>query len=143
VTPDPALPVEPPAAPVTPPVTPPATPPATTPTSTDTQYASVVLENDSDITINYSFQWGDGESADFSLDPGYYRVHYWTYDTPNQNRSPTPQIRFDYDLSNEIVAKSYSLTAYAAPTTEHADGYKYHFRKTGDGALLELFDGEQ
>jgi hypothetical protein len=92
--------------------------------------------------LNYSFAWGDGEFVQSSLDPGYFRIHYWTYDTPNQNRSPTPKIRFDYDLTDAINTKDYSLTAYAAPTLEHDDGYVYRFKKSHDGQLLDLYNGE-
>jgi hypothetical protein len=105
-------------------------------------YASIVIENDTDIHINYAFKWGNGSSCDYCLDPGYYRVHYYEYDYPNQNRSPVPAIRFDYDLTSCIDYKKYSLTAYAAPNLEHCEGYRYWFGKSRCGCWLELYNAE-
>jgi hypothetical protein len=131
-----------PATPVVHPVSLPATRPVAPAVRQPSRYASIVLENDTEIPLRYAFQWGDGAAAEYTVDPGCYRVHFWAYEKPDQNRSPVPHIRFDYDLSGAVAPKDYSLEAYAAPTIEEADGYTYRFLKSHDGGRVDLYEAE-
>jgi hypothetical protein len=106
----------------------------------DNHYALVGIDNPTNLTITYSFKWGeDGAWKTYVLEPGERRWHAWAYAYANENRSPRPYIRFDCDLSSDINMTEYRLTAYAAPVKQYRYANEYAFRRTGGGYLLDLF----
>jgi hypothetical protein len=106
----------------------------------DNHYALVGIDNPTNLTITYSFKWGEyGEWKTYVLGPGQSRWHAWTYGRPNQNASPRPYIRFDCDLTGGVNMTEYQLTAYAAPVKQYRYANEYFFRRTGGGYLLDLF----
>ncbi len=104
------------------------------------KYGMVSIKNPTGMRINYYFRWGkDADWKSFSVDAGSTRWHSWEYDFANENRSPTPQIKFDEDLVGDATWRAYSLEAYRAPTQEIEYAKKYKFGKKGGGRMLDLY----
>ena len=106
----------------------------------DTRYAIVTLYNPTNAVINYTFAWGDGPYRSYSVLPGHHRWHAFAYAYPNQNRSPIPHVRFDYDLSSAFAVRTYRLQAYAAPYETGQFGKPYSFIGSWDGWTVDLYD---
>ena len=103
------------------------------------KYAVVAFKNNQSFTIYYSFRWGkDNEWKQFSVKPGEYHWHAWEYEVINENRSPTPQIRFDADLSDDTDWVVYNLKAYAAPVQDVDYAKVYKFVTKMRGQVLDL-----
>jgi hypothetical protein len=108
----------------------------------DNHYAVVNIRNPTNVTLYYQFRWGENSDwQSFSVGPRSVMTHSYPYDFPNQNRSPTPQIRFHYN-PNEAIPRFqvYNLQAYAAPRAHVAFGKPYTFRYTPLG-FLDLYEG--
>jgi hypothetical protein len=106
----------------------------------DTYFATTSVYNPTGGTIYYQFRWGnEADWKNFSVPPGSSKVHYHEYAYPNQNSSPTPQIRFDYIAGDDDVNyKTYNLTANAAPCIETWASKRYIFRYFSCGQYLDL-----
>jgi hypothetical protein len=87
-------------------------------------------------TLYYSIRWGeDGQWQQMALAPGASMEHFWRYDYPDEDRSPTPYIRFDADLTAGTNWVQYGLEAYAAPSPSYEYSKKYVFQYYGDQAV--------
>jgi hypothetical protein len=96
----------------------------------------VSIANTTNTTLKYLFRWGDGaEWQVYTLEPGEHRWHAWKYDYANENRSPTPQVAFDADMTDGIRIIDHNLTAYAAPLARYEYSKKYVFREHGCDAI--------
>ena len=107
------------------------------------KYAMVAFKNNEDFTIKYYFRWGkDSEWKLYSVKPGDYHWHSWEYEFINENRSPTPQIKFDSDLSEDTDWVTYTLKAYAAPAqdVDYAKIYKFVTKSRGVLDLVSIGD---
>src|SRR5205085_981473 len=92
-------------------------------------YAVTTVENPTEQTLYYSVRGGDGEWQQYSLAPGYHRVHWWPYNGGVQE-SPPLHVRFDYPLcDNEFWPKEYVLIRYACPSPDRWASKRYVFRK--------------
>src|SRR5262249_44743418 len=108
----------------------------------DNHYAVANVRNPTNVTLHYQFRWGnDSAWQNFAVGPHAVMTHWFTYDFPNQNSSPTPQIRFHYN-PNEAIPRYqvYNLQAYAAPFALAAYGKPYTFRYHPLG-FLDLYEG--
>jgi hypothetical protein len=102
-------------------------------------YALVNVENPTNLTINYSFRWGDGSWQKVTLGPGMSMLHSWAYE-PGSRSSPPFQISFDYTLNDHAVeSKQYTLVRYAAHCTNRRLAKRYAFRKSSCGCYLDLY----
>jgi hypothetical protein len=107
------------------------------------KYAVVSFSNRTESKVNYYFRWGaDSDWKLYTMEPGGTRWHWYTYDFDDQNRSPIPQVKFDYDLSDEVVMKQYDAEAYASPTHNYEDGKKYTFRYKDSKDFIDLYKNE-
>jgi hypothetical protein len=104
-------------------------------------YAAVDIRNPSNVTVYYSFRWGESSEWQSSwVGPNQVRTHFYAYDYPDQNASPTPQIRFHYNPGQTIPDyKVYDLQAYAVPVQVAGIGKVYRFRYSWDGRFLDLY----
>lgn len=108
--------------------------------SEDDFYDLVCIYNQTNVTINFRYRWGNGSWTTTQVQPGYMQSIWWEYDYPNEDWSPKLTIRFDSDLSSDTSYKSYSLEPLAAPTTNCRDyGRDYDFDYT-DWGSIDLFD---
>lgn len=105
----------------------------------DTTAGLVTITNPTDKTIHYQFRWGAGEWKVFSLSPGCQRRHWWNYDFRGENRSPVPQIRFDWiGGDGKVTYHTVRLTAYAVVNPRVNTGKVYRFRYSSGGSLIFL-----
>lgn len=103
------------------------------------RYAMVAFRNNQDFTINYYFRWGkDAEWKLVSVKPGEYHWHSWEYEFLNENKSPTPQIKFDQDLSDATDWVIYNLKAYASPDQDVDNAKVYKFVVKMRGKVLDI-----
>jgi hypothetical protein len=96
------------------------------------RYGVIGLSNETQVTINYQFQVGDGPWQSKSIAPG---GKYWfshEYERANENRSPAFRIRFDSDIrrGRDFTIK-YKLERRAAIGQGYQYGKKYAFRYDG------------
>lgn len=115
------------------------------------RYAVFCITNKTDVTVNYSYQWGSDEWRSISLSPRKSRTHSMPYERANQNSSPTPRIRFDSDLRQLRVIRrrgiqrnyfiTYSLKKNASPEPSCSYGKQYHF--VYDGKSNDFIDLQQ
>ena len=114
----------------------------------DTRYAVLEILNNTNITIRYQIRWGETAAweKDISLPAGQVWTHGWPYDTPNQNRSPNPHIKFVPGLKGNKARPDavYKLAAFASPTS-NTGGKAYYFDRQTDKATgepyLDLYEG--
>ncbi len=103
-------------------------------------YAMTAIKNPTGMKISYYFRWGkDAEWKSYSVDAGSSRWHSWEYDFVNENRSPTPQIKFDEDLSDDVEWRVYDLKAFASPSQDIDYAKKYKFGKKAGGRMHDLY----
>ena len=101
-------------------------------------YAMTTIENPTDQVLHYSVKWGDGSWQQYTLYPGEYRIHHYSYPSP-EHVSPSLRIRFDCTLcDDEYVGKEYSLARYAGSSVSHSASKRYVFRISPGGCLLDL-----
>ena len=101
-------------------------------------HGMVHIDNPTNLTINYSFRWGDGPWQKITLYPGNGMLHSWEY-APGSQYSPPFVISFDCDLSPGIVLKEYSLVRYAYPFKDWHYAKKYNFATLYGGTFLDLY----
>ena len=106
------------------------------------RFALTCIENRTNVSLTYQFRWGnDGEWSTRTLQPNTGRSHYWKYDRPNENRSPTLYVRFDSDLSRRMIQQRYRLESHASPQESDCKRYgkEYVFRYDGSaGKYIDL-----
>jgi len=107
--------------------------------ATDNWYGVVSIHNPTTQILTYQFRWGDGDWTSYTLYPGEYRWHSWTYAYANENSSPTPCIRYDEDLTSGYFQREYSLIAYASPYHDAAWSKQYAFSANWYSYLLSLY----
>jgi hypothetical protein len=101
-------------------------------------YAMATIENPTDEVLHYSIQWGDGSWKAYTLYPGEYRIHHYSYPTP-ERVSPTLRVRFDHTMcDSEYVARQYVLTKYAGSVVSRDLSKRYVFRLSPGGCDLDL-----
>jgi len=95
----------------------------------DNHYAVVGLRNDTNVPLNFTYRWGDhGEWKERTIPAGGRMWFSWTYDYPNENRSPWLYIKVDEDLSDNDSFATYRLRAAAAVGQSYDQGKKHAFR---------------
>jgi hypothetical protein len=108
------------------------------PARAEATMALTCIETDTNYTIRYQYRWGDNDEwKDTSVEPGYWNEHWWEYDYPGENRSPTFQVRYDDDLgegSNFVITK---LSSYAAESKD-CEGEGKTFEFWADGNELNI-----
>jgi hypothetical protein len=102
----------------------------------DTRHGVITIVNPTHLTINYSFKWGDGQTQSYSLAPGQSRWHSWPFDYPGQNRTPTPTITFDSDMSFGTWWSTFRLQANAAAVQGFNEGNEYYFEIRGGSLTI-------
>ena len=86
----------------------------------------------------FSIQWGDGSWQQYTLYPGEYRIHHYSYPTP-EHASPSLRIRFDHTMcDDEYVARQYVLSKYAGSSVDRHASKRYVFRLSPGGCDLDL-----
>jgi tetratricopeptide (TPR) repeat protein len=106
------------------------------------RYAVIHIENStSDLTIRYRVRWGaDAEwSAESVLKPRRWNYHWYRYPVPDQNSSPTPEIRFLSGIKRDRSWTTLSLQAYASPVQDD-NGRRYSFVTRTDSSGEEYVD---
>jgi tetratricopeptide (TPR) repeat protein len=106
------------------------------------QYAVVHIENStSDLTVRYRVRWGANAewSAEWVLKPRRWNYHWYHYPAPDQNSSPTPEIRFVSGIKRDRSWTTLSLQAYASPVQDD-NGRRYSFIKLKDNSGEEYVD---
>lgn len=92
----------------------------------DNWYASLSIENPTNVTLNYQLRWGDNaEWKNFSVPPNQLITHTYRYEQPNQNSSPRPYVRFD--AGGNSFTRTYYLIANAAPNQDQRYSKRYTF----------------
>ena len=105
---------------------------------TDNHYGILTIHNNSDDSINYSYKIGDGNWHQAVINPGE-RDYYWNkYDYPNENASPSFQIRFDSDLGPGTSWKVYTLRACSATSIDPDLGRDYDFKRLNNN-LVDIY----
>jgi hypothetical protein len=104
------------------------------------RFAMSCIENKTDITINYSFKWGDGSWKSYSLEPGERISHTWEYERGHEGYSPNLYVTFDDDLSGGVKKRSYVLERYGAPQKTDCKSYGKEYRFVYDGSAKKFID---
>jgi hypothetical protein len=86
-------------------------------------------------------RWGANAewSAEWVLKPRRWNYHWYRYSTPDQNSSPTPEIRFVSGIKRDRSWTTLSLQAYASPVQDE-NGRRYSFVKRRDNSGEEYVD---
>ena len=106
------------------------------------RYAVFHVENSTtDLTIRYRVRWGDSAewSSEWVLKPGRWNYHWFRYPVPDQNSSPTPQIRFVTGIKRPRSWSTLNLQAYGSPVQDE-NGRRYSFAKSTDEGGEEYVD---
>lgn len=101
------------------------------------QFAVVCLINDTGITVNFQYKWGNGSYRSKSISSG--RRHWFSQKYRVGSRSSdTFHIKFDYDLRRgRDTKKYYTLNRYQAQFQDCDSGKKYRFSRSGD--FIDLY----
>ncbi len=101
------------------------------------------IENQTPITINYEFRWGDAAFTKAALNAGGSHRYCWKYLNPNDHASPPLRVRYDYALNTQGV----QLHDYVLDRTQAANPQNctqvgkvgsYHFRRTNNNTQIQL-----
>jgi hypothetical protein len=99
---------------------------------------SFVVNNDSNVAINYTVVWSDGDVEYFTIQPGTRTAHFTELDANGQ--IPTPTVVFDsVGGDSTFQAATYELTAYAV--NDPMAGKAYSFVYSANGVNLDLYAG--
>jgi hypothetical protein len=103
-------------------------------------FAVVEIYNPTSLIIPYLMRWGEGAFwKRCSLRPGERMAHAWRYERTNENRSPIPFIRFEYNLATCIRrCQEYRLRACTSPESGVGHGKQYRFVVRDCGRVLDL-----
>ena len=101
----------------------------------------VGIENPTKVTIRLQHKWGDGQWTTDTLKPGEKKWFWWTYNRPNEDKSPRFYVRFDSDLHpGKVFEIDYDLKKNAAPAPDWEYAHKYFFKFDGDGNYIDLYE---
>lgn len=106
------------------------------------RFAVTGIENKSTHTITYQYKWGADPWHTATLKPGETRLHWWTYDKANENKSPDFRVRFDseFDPKQKPFFIEYKLKRSAAPAHDWEDAHKYVFKNDGNKFFVDLYE---
>ena len=106
------------------------------------RFAVTGIENKSTQTIKYSYKWGNDAWVTATLKPGEQRLHWLTYGTVNENKSPAFRVRFDseFDPKQKPIFIEYVLKKNAAPAHDWEDAHKYVFKNDGNQFFVDLYE---
>ena len=101
------------------------------------------IENQTPITINYEWRWGDNAWAKAVLNASGSHRFCWKYLNPNDKTSPPLRVRYDHDLtSSGVQPHEYVLERVRANNPQTCAGVTkqgfYHFRRVQNNAQIQL-----
>lgn len=98
-------------------------------------FALVCIGTATDYPVHFEFRWDGGEWESTSVAPGGWKLATWPY-ADGGRASPTPQVRYDDDLGDDVHRVVTDLTVYAASTRDcEGEGATYDFHER-DGELF-------
>ncbi|WP_460831536.1 hypothetical protein [Lysobacter humi (ex Lee et al. 2017)] len=99
------------------------------------RFALVCIGTVTDYPVNFDFRWEGGDWEATSVAPGGWKLATWPY-TDEDTRAPTPQVRYDDDLGDDVHRVVTDLSVYAADTEDcEGEGATYDFHER-DGELF-------
>ncbi len=101
------------------------------------RYAAVCLVNNTDLSINYEYKWGNGNWQSDTLYAGYQMTHTWKYARGSAS-SPKFTVKFDADLTKAAYYDVHSLERYRATNKSCDEGKIYNF-EFADSRYIDLY----
>jgi hypothetical protein len=103
------------------------------------QVGSFVINNRTNVPINFVIRWGTVSESTVKLPPG----GHWAsiYSVDSSGMVPTPSVSFDaVGGDDEVTSVTYELDTYLVDEQNFLDGKDYSFKYQSNGVVLELFE---
>lgn len=78
------------------------------PAQAQSNFGCACVHNKTNVTIDYTYRWGEADWRRINLQPNHTESHCWRYQSGTAS-SPRLQIRLDVDMSRETAWKTYDL----------------------------------
>ncbi len=96
------------------------------------RYSVLAISNHSSQTLQYEYQWGDGEAHTVVLTPGQTKRHWWKHAAGSDGAAPRFHIMFAWTAYRNGYGipgmEHYTLSTNRSTDTSYESARKYHFR---------------